>query len=289
MALQHPAVEVEAITTVSGNVNVQQASINARYTLQICKATVPVYEGCHAPLEREVAPADWFHGSDGMGDMFYPAPDAAAQTQHAVDELIRRFQMSDGQIELVTLGPLTNIATALKREPALAQWIKHCYVMGGAACTNGNVTPAAEYNIWCDPEAAHIVFHSGMAMSMIGWELSCGDATLDDQEMQEILALKTERAKLAIECNSHALKAVREIQGEAGLALADPVAMAVVLEPSICSRRSNHYVDISCDPELTRGMTVVDKLGVTGHAPNVDVCWELDSSAWKHLLRRSLS
>lgn len=289
MAIQDPNVIVEAITIVSGNVPVQQASINARYTLALCNANIPVYEGCAHPLIRAAEHAEWFHGPDGMGNMNYPAPSQHAESVHAVDELIQRFSAAPGNIDLITLGPLTNIACALTKEPQFAKWVRHCYVMGGAACTVGNVTPAAEYNIWCDPEAAHQVFQSGMSLTMIGWELSRGDATLSDQEIQDIHAIGTERAHFAMDCNAHALKAVKEIQGEAGLALADPVAMAVALDERACPQRSAHFVDIACDADLTRGMTVVDQLNVTHKPPNVTVCWTLDSGYWKTMLRKALS
>ena len=288
MALRHPQVSVEALTIVSGNVSLAQASINARYTLELCNAQLPVYNGCAQPLVRETAHAEWFHGPDGMGDMNYPAPASTANDTHAVDALLSRFGAEPGELTLVTLGPLTNIATVLQKQPAFAAWVKHCYIMGGAACTVGNVTPAAEYNIWCDPEAAQQVFSSGMSISMIGWELSRGDATLNDREIEAVHAIGTAEARFAMDCNAHALKAVREIQGEAGLALADPVAMAVALDPDCCTQRSEHYVEVSCDRSLTRGMTVVDQLNVTGKQANIEVCWALNAKRYKQLLRRSL-
>ncbi len=292
MALAYPDVTVDAITVVYGNVPLAQASLNARYTLDVAARELdfdapPVYNGCDRPLLRPTAHADWFHGDDGMGNMHYPAPSTPVADGHAVDELIRRFGEAPGEITLVTLGPLTNIAVALRREPRLAEWVRHCYVMGGAACTVGNVTPAAEYNIWCDPEAARIVFQSGMKLTMIGWELCRGAANLKADEMQAIYDLGTERAQLAMDCNRHALQAVVEIQKEDGLALADPVAMAVALEPAIATR-SLHYVDIACDKELTRGMTVVDQLHVTNNEPNVEVCWAIDVGRWKAMLRETL-
>jgi len=288
MAVQFPAVDVDAITIVAGNVSLAQASINARYVLELLQTEVPVYEGFDKPLQRKAEPADWFHGADGMGNMNYPKAARPVTPGEADVKLLELFEANPGELILVTLGPLTNIARALEKDASLSTKIKHCFVMGGAACTNGNVTPAAEYNIWCDPEAAHRVFHSGIPITMIGWELSCGEATLSDEEMETILALGTKRAELAIHCNRHALKAVREIQGEAGLALADPVAMAIALDERACAKRSSHYVDISRDEELTRGMTVVDKLDVTGKPANVEVCWTLDSVRWKAMLHEAL-
>jgi len=289
MATHWPGVVIDAVTTVAGNVDLEQATQNALFTLEICESTVPVFKGSAEPLERKAAPADWFHGEDGMGNMHYPNAKQIAEAEPAVDFLQRHFSESPGEIDLITLGPLSNIALAIKADSSFASNVRHCYVMGGAACTNGNVTAAAEYNIWCDPEAAKIVFHSGMAITMIGWELSCADATLNDAELQAIHALGTERARVAVDCNRHALKAVMEIQGESGLALADPVAMAVALDPRVCEERSSHYVDIATAEELTRGMTVVDKLGVSGQNANVSVCWTLDSERWKGMLMTCLA
>ncbi len=288
MALQWPDVEVEAITVVFGNVPVKQGSINARLTAELCGREIPVYEGVTGGLLREPSFAQWFHGQDGLGDMGYPAPARPAEPNHAVDELVRRISEAPGEITLVTLGPLTNIALALLREPRLAGWVKECYVMGGTACSVGNVTPAAEFNIWSDPEAAQIVFRSGMKILMLGWELCRGEANLNQAESQQVLDLGTALAQFAIDCNRSAIQANRRLYDDPGIPLPDPVAMAVALDPAVCLKRSAHHVAISCD-ELTRGMTVVDQYGVTGEKANIEVCWEIDVPRWKQILFESLS
>jgi purine nucleosidase len=288
MALQWPEVVVDAISIVSGNVPVEQGSRNARCTVELCGATTPVYEGLRRPLMREAHHAHFFHGRDGLGDVGYPEPRRAPAGTEAVSEIIRRFKDSPGEITLVALGPLTNIAAALTLEPCLAEWVKECFVMGGAACTVGNITPAAEYNIWCDPEAARIVFHSGMNLLMVGWEHCRAEANLDDNDVETILGFETERARFAIDCNRSALRANREWLGDPGIALPDPVTMSIALEPKVCTHRSKHYVDVACDLELTRGMTVVDQIGVTDKEPNVEVCWEIDVALWKEVLYKTL-
>ena len=288
MALAHPGVAVDAITIVAGNVALAQASANARFVVELCGAEVPVHDGCDRPWLRAPAPADWFHGADGMGDVGYPAPSRPAAPGHAAVELARRFAAAPGEIELVTIGPLTNVATALALDPAMASNAKRCWVMGGAACTHGNVTAAAEYNVWCDPEAAARVLDSGMDVVMLGWELSCGAATLDEAEMAELRALGP-RAEVAMDSNRTALEAVRRLQGQDGLALADPVAMAVVLDASVATERSRHRVDVGLADELTRGMTVVDRLNASGREPNAEVVFGIDAARWKALLRASLS
>jgi purine nucleosidase len=288
MALQWPDVHVEAITVVFGNVSVEQGSINARYTVELYGRETPVYEGVARGLLREPSFAHHFHGQDGLGDMGYPAPQRPPADGHAVDELVRRFGEAPGEITLVTLGPLTNIALAILREPRLAQWVKECYVMGGTACSVGNVTPAAEFNIWCDPEAAQIVFHSGMKILMVGWELCRGEANLDPVDRQKVLGFGTEPARFTIDCNRSAIKANTSLYGDPGIPLPDPVTMAVALDPAVCIKRSVHHVDVSCD-ELTRGLTVVDQFGITGKEANIEVCWRIDVPLWKETLYKSIS
>jgi purine nucleosidase len=288
MAHNWPGAEVEAITVCYGNMPLDVASANARYSVEMCGAQTPVYEGCARPLLRTAAHAEWFHGPEGMGMLGRLHPKQAPAGADAIQQLIRRFGEAPGEIVLVTLGPLTNIAVALSIEPRLAEWVKECYIMGGAANCVGNVTPAAEFNIWCDPEAARIVFHSGMKILMVGWEHCRFAGALDDAEMHHVYGLESERARFAIDCNSYALQAGREIQGATGLMLPDPITMAIALDSAVCTRRSWHYVDIACGDELTRGMTVVDQLNVTGQRPNVEVCWEIDAPRWKELLYQTL-
>jgi purine nucleosidase len=300
MALRHPDTDVKAITTVCGNVPLEQAARNALYTVELCGMDIPVYMGAARPLTREPVHAQSFHGIDGLGDMNYPPPIRQPAQGHAVEAIIETARSNPG-LTLVTLGPLTNIALALANAPDIVNHVSRCVIMGGAACTVGNVTPAAEYNIWCDPEAARMVFHSGLPIEMIGWELCRGAAMLDPDEMAEIRAIGTPLAEFAIDCNRRAFEATVSQLGERGLALPDPVAMAVALDPAICTRKSRHAVEIETQSELTRGMTVVDQLNVIRGQPsgelwrralqhgNVHVCWEIDVPAWKALLRRSLS
>ena len=299
MALRHPDIDVKAITIVAGNVDVSQGSINARYTAELCGKVVPVYEGVTKPLMRERYDAQFFHGEDGMGNQFYPAPKNPPADGHAVDALIETIKANPGII-LVTLGPMTNVALAVSRAPEIVGNVSRCIVMGGAACAAGNITPAAEYNIWCDPEAARICFRSGLPVEMVGWELCRGAANLFESDMKHCKeVINTPLSHFTIDCNAHALKTNQEWLGDPGIGLPDPVAMAVALDPDICTRKSKHYVEIECDGVYTRGMTVVDQIGVTDRgttnvsmwepltkkgAPHITVCWEIDVKRWKDLL-----
>jgi purine nucleosidase len=300
MALRSPQVEVLAITTVAGNVDVHQASRNALYTAQLCDSRVPVFMGAEQPLKRAHVGAGWFHGSDGLGDHGYGPPRRAVEKQNAVDAIIETIAARPGLV-MVTLGPLTNIALAVQKKPSIAARVSRCVVMGGAPCCEGNVTPAAEFNIWCDPEAARIVVRSGLPIELVGWHLCRGDALLSPSDIQEVLDLGTPVAEFAIECNSVAQKAILKQTGEHGISLPDPVAMAVAIDPSIVTSESAHFVEVETESELTRGMTVVDHLNVAKDERNREVwaqsiegghkakiIWTIDNVRWKHALFASL-
>eukprot|EP01037_Dinobryon_pediforme_P011090 gene11090-11171_t len=297
MAMQAPDVHIAAITAVAGNVNVQQAATNALYTAQICGKTIPVYVGADKPLMRPHLDASWFHGLDGMGEMNYPAPVRRPETRHAVDAIIETIEANPGLV-LVTLGPLTNIALAVAKKPDIAAKVGRCVIMGGNPCCVGNVTPAAEYNIWVDPEAAKMVFRSGLPVELVGWHLSRDEAVWNEANIQQVLSLGTARAKFAVECNRIARKAFHTQTGQDGIALPDPTAMAVALYKDIGTSWSKHAVEVETLSDLTRGMTVVDQLNLAHDGNNkvvwaeqkrkVDICWTLDTAAFKRMLLAAL-
>jgi purine nucleosidase len=300
MALRSPDIRVLAITIVAGNVNVQQAARNALYTAALCGSNVPVFVGAEKPLQREHQSADWFHGRDGLGDHGYPAPLRAPEKLNAAEAIVSTTEANPGLV-LVTLGPLTNIALALQRRPAIAAKVSRCVIMGGALCCEGNVTPAAEYNIWCDPEAARIVLRSGLPVELVGWHLCRGEAALNVNDIERVLCLDNPIARFAIECNSRAQEAYFEQTGEHGISLPDPVCMSIALDPSIVTEQSENYVDVEISSELTRGMTVVDRLNVAANDRNkavwstvlnkgvkAKVVWTIDIARWKHALFQAL-
>jgi purine nucleosidase len=294
MALRWREIRVVAITVVAGNIPVQQATSNALYTAELCGSDVPVYSGAEKPLVRKLVIADWFHGVDGLGDHGYVPERRRPEPVHAVEAITEALQANPGT-EIVTLGPLTNIALALSRNPKLTKYVKRCVIMGGAPCCEGNVTPAAEFNIWVDPEAARIVFQSGMPIEMVGWHLCRGEAALNQKEIDGLLSLKSPLADFAVRCNSVAAEAFFRQTGQRGISLPDPVAMGIALNPSLCLSSSEHYVEIETSSDLTRGATVVDRLNVASDPRNIDVwkrpieqqpqkihvCWTLDVPAWK--------
>ncbi len=299
MALEWADVEVLGISIVSGNMAIEQGSINARYTVELCKKNTPVYVGADKPLKKKREHADWFHGPDGMGGMNYPEPKHPETDQDFIEVLRVLIDENPNEITLVTLGPLTNIADFITKYPDSFLQLKNIVIMGGASNTVGNVTPAAEYNIWCDPEAADIVFKSKHPdITMVGWELCRGGANLTEEEMEYVYSFNTEKGDFAIDCNKHALDSSKNWLGDPGLGLPDPVAMAVALDKKVTKRESKHNVQIVLDGP-SRGMTIVDQLHVGENEPNIDewwsrterninVCWEIDDNVWKEVLYKTL-
>ena len=173
--------------------------------------------------------------------------------------------------------------------------------MGGNPCCEGNVTPAAEYNLWVDPEAARIVMRSGLPVELIGWHLCRGGAILTQSDIEHVLGFNNKLAHFAIECNSHARAALKIQTGEDGICLPDPVAMCLALDPSDGTVWSEDYVEVETQSEFTRGMSVVDRLKVAEDERNravwadairgrhkAKVCWEIDNNRWKEALYHAL-
>jgi len=300
MALRAPEVNVVAITTVAGNVPVEQSTRNALYVTELCDTEVPVYTGADKPLLRVYQNATWFHGRDGLGDHGYPEPHRRAERLHAADAIIHMAEANPGLV-IVTLAPLTNLALALAKKPSIATQVARCVIMGGAPACEGNVTPAAEYNIWVDPEAARMVIRSGISVELIGWHLSRGESVLSQGDIEMIDGFKTPLAHFAIESNSHARGAYKVQTGEDGISLPDPVAMCLAIDPTIGTSWSTHFIDVETESELTRGMTVVDRLNVAQDERNravwasvlskgnkAKVCWTLDAERWKAALFSAL-
>jgi purine nucleosidase len=302
MALQHPDVDVVGLTIVAGNVPLSQAARNARCAAEFCDRgkRVPIHLGAARPLTRDPFDATYFHGRDGLGDAGFAPKSFCIDFTSAVDAILHQARDIGPDLELVTLGPLTNIALAIQADPDTMRRIKRCVVMGGNPWCVGNVTPAAEYNIWCDPEAATIVFRSGMNLEMVGWQLSRGPYALHAPEIDFIRhRIATPRALFAVDCNRTAAQAFERQTGQVGLGLPDPVAMAVALDPSIVTAASDHLVQIETASDLTRGFTVVDQLNgaplgvqrrlwAAADARPVRVIWELDVARWKAMLYQSL-
>jgi purine nucleosidase len=288
MALREPSISVEAITVVAGNVPLDQAVQNALYTAELAgRPEVPIHAGRAAPLMRTLETAQFVHGEDGMGDIGLPLEGREPAGNRAVDVIVDTITGSPGEITLVTLGPLTNIAIALLNEPGIADAVEHCYVMGGACDGGGNVTPLAEFNLWADPEAARVVVQSGMPLTFIGWDISVTSATFGPEAAEELRAIGP-LGEFAVDIQAVLDVYAREQSKIAGFDLPDPIAMAVAIDPSIATFEDLH-VDVLIGDGPERGQDVVDWHGVTDQEPNVRVTRHVPREAFVSMLERQLT
>ena len=288
MALNYPGVQVEAITVVGGNVPVNRGVQNALYTAELCGKQVPVYRGMSAPIVRPLETAQHVHGGDGMGDIGLPLSGRAPAPGHAVTALIEIINRFAGEITLVTLGPLTNIAVALLQDPSIAAKVETCVVMGGIGQGYGNVTPVAEFNIWVDPEAAKIVFESGMPLTMVGWDVSRTYAVFGPEDAARLRRLGTPLAKFCVDIQNVVNEFALNVTRLEGFDLPDPMAMAVALDPTVATTTKRLYVEIEASSISCRGQTIVDHLQITGQEPNVNVVLEASRERFLSILHQSI-
>jgi purine nucleosidase len=271
MAMQYPDVHVEAITVVAGNVPVDQGVQNALYTVELCGQSIPVHRGMPAPLTRPLETAQSVHGDDGMGDIGLPLAGRTPASTDAVGVLRETIYRFAGAITLVTLGPLTNIAVALRQDPSLARAVSQCVIMGGTGQGHGNVTPVAEYNFWADPEAAKIVFESGMAIRMVGWDISRTYAVFDAADASALRAVDSPLARFCVDIQGTVEQFALSTTQLQGFDLPDPIAMAVALDPAVATDTQRCFVAIETQSDLCRGQSVVDHLELLGREPNAEV------------------
>ena len=248
----HPGIELTGITTVAGNVGLAKTTANA---LAVCEfigaAGTPVTAGCAGPLLRPALDARQVHGDSGLGGATLPPSAGSPAAGHAVDYIIDAVGAAPGEITLVATGPLTNIALAVRREPRLADWVREFVIMGGSA-GRGNVTPAAEYNIWADPEAAAVVFRAGWTVAMLGL-----DVTLRTGANDAVLRRMGELGPLGTRLLLPALEQYRSVREPGGPPVHDVCAVAWVAEPDLFGLVPAR-VQVELTGQFTAGMTVTD-------------------------------
>ena len=288
MALRHPGIRVEAITVVAGNVPLAQGVQNALYTAELCGHGAPVHAGANKPLLRPLETAQNVHGEDGMGDIGLPLSGRVPAAGHAVDVILETIHRHDGKLTLVSLGPLTNIALALLRDPSIAGKLERYVMMGGIGEGHGNVTPVSEYNLWADPEAARIVFESGLPIEMVGWDVSYKYATFGPEDREALRGIGTKYASFCVDIQAVLdAYALRETKLE-GFDLPDPIAMAVALEPGVATRVERLFVAIETGGTWARGQTIVDHLRFTGRPENVRVVLEASRARFIEMLHEAV-
>ncbi|MFF0729277.1 nucleoside hydrolase [Streptomyces sp. NPDC004134] len=282
--------DIRAVTTVAGNVPVETGTRNALISLETAGRTdIPVHPGCARPMTRTLSSAQHVHGEDGMGDIGLPDPGASCESTHAVEVLLSHPRENPGELTLVTLAPLTNIAAALLRDPDLFTRYRHVYCMAGAADLRGNISATGEFNVWADPEAAKIVTRAATPdkVTWIGWDVSRKYAVMTPADQQHLEDIGTPMATFAHRINRTVADWARDVTGLAGYDLPDPVAMAVALKPGLITEQEQAYVDISVADE-TRGQMIIDRR-VSAPAPNLTLVRRVDEAGFKELLFDTVS
>jgi len=282
MAAASPAIDLLAVTCVAGNSPLERTQENARKVLTVGGMTnVPVAAGLDGPLARPLVTAPDVHGASGLDGPGLPEPAMELDPRHAVDLIVELAMAATRPITLIPTGPLSNVAMALRREPRLRGRIERIVLMGGSIA-EGNITPSAEFNIYVDPEAAHIVFSSGIPLTMVGLDVT-HRARLGPEDTARIRALDTPVGRLVADLLEFFALFHRERYGWDDVPLHDPCCVAELIRPGLITTRPLH-VDIETQSPLTRGRTVVDLWGVTGQAPNADVGVDIDRQGFVDVL-----
>jgi len=255
LALASPEMQLEAITTVSGNVHVDLTTRNALALLELAgRPDIPVARGCDRPLVHHPVAAAYVHGRNGLGEVELPEPQLRPVPRHAVDLIIDRVMASPGAITLVAIGPLTNIALALREEPRIAQSVRDVVIMGGALRVPGNVTPNAEFNIYADPHAAHIVLHAGWPIRLVSLDVTTR-ALLQRQQVHILASNGNPVTRLIKQMIDYQLDVFAQPRGINAFQMHDPLCLAAALHPALISWKPA-YVDVELTGTLTLGETV---------------------------------
>ena len=289
LALASPEdIEVLGITAVAGNVPLNLTSKNARIVCELAqRPDVKVFAGCDTPLARKLVTAEHVHGKTGLDGPALPNPDMPLQPEHAVDFIVDALRKEDaGTVTLCPLGPLTNIAKALEQAPDIAGRIQEIVLMGGAYFEVGNITPTAEFNIYVDPEAADIVFKSGVPIVVMSLDVT-HKALVTKARNDAFRALGNPAGSAVAEMTDFFERFDKEKYGSAGAPLHDPCVTAYLIEPSLFTGRHIN-VEIETGSELTLGMTVADWWGVSGRTPNAHFMGDIDADGFFSLLNDRL-
>ena len=278
-ALKSEKVKLEGITTVGGNISLDKTTLNALRILEITgNENVPVTRGVPKPLMRVNKSVGEVHGADGLGNSGLPLPKIKEKSIHAVDFIIDTIMENPGEITLVPVGPLTNIAVSVIKEPRLKDYVKDLVIMGGAVTTFGNITSEAEFNIYTDPEAAKIVFESGLPITLVGLDVTM-KTLLTPSHLEEIVSANTPVTRFVDKIITHYMEFYKNVVGVNGCGMHDPLAVGVAIDRSLVKTRKL-FVTVETRGEFTTGETVGDLRGSKEglvHPPNMDVCIDVDA------------
>jgi purine nucleosidase len=270
LALASPEITLDGLSVVHGNSSTAQGTVNALSVLELAKASqIPVYKGCELPLVQPSLLATETHGEQGIGYAKLPAPKTKSRVQHGSDFLIDRIMSKPGEVTLVCIGPLTNIAMAIRQEPRIVENVKETFIMGGALRHEGNTTPLAEFNTFVDPHATHIVFHSGMPITLTPLDVTYQCIFLPD-DLNRLLKIDSPITKFITGATRFYMEFHDEYQKIEGCVINDPLTMALTFMPELCDYQEL-YVDVDLSGGVSMGKTFADFYHMTGKPANMKV------------------
>jgi ribosylpyrimidine nucleosidase len=286
LAANNPAIELVGITVVAGNQTLDKTLVNALHVCQYLGLDVPVYRGCGLPMIREkqvIAPE--IHGESGLDGPTFAALTKQAEAAHAVTWLVDTLMASDGDITVVTTGPTTNLAMAMRMNPDIVPKIHEIVLMGGCYQL-GNMTPAAEFNIWADAEAAHVVFTSGRKITMMGLDVTRKVLAVPPV-MERMSMVQTNAGRLFIDLMTFFNKTQKQVFGWDGGPLHDPVTIAYLIDPSVVTLKEM-FTQIDIRSEQSYGRTNSDFFGILGKPPNSSVAVDIDVAKFWDIIEAGL-
>lgn len=283
-------VRVEAVTVVCGNFPLDLCVKNAMLAVDVAGTYLPpVYRGMERPLmEKTAFYAAVVHGPDGLSGMNLPPSSRPVEQKNAVDAMVDLVMANPGQMELVSCGPLTNLAMAILREPRFAASVKKAWILGGAAAGDGNMTPAAEYNVYTDPEAAAIVLDSGMDMLWVTWDTSRGMTEITPEETRYLLNSGTEAGRFCVRCTERLKEYYHELFNQNTYSVVDSLVMTAALYPEIMEDVFNANCAVELRGTETRGYFRIDRHGRLDREPNASICARVNAESYKRNLFRLL-
>jgi len=270
LALASPELQVDGVSTVHGNCSVEQATANALAVLELAHASqIPVARGFALPLVQPSLLAPETHGATGIGYARFSPPKARPVTQHSVEFLIEKILSAPGEMTLVCIGPLTNLAVAIRKEPRLLKAVKEVIIMGGAIRHEGNTTPLAEYNVYVDPHASHMVYHSGLPITLVPLDVTyqCALTRADVERLQKI---QSPIPRFIADATRFYMEFHDRYQQIEGCIINDPLALALAFAPELCGYEE-HYVDVDLSGGVSMGKTFADFFGMTSQPANMKI------------------
>ena len=283
MALKYNDFDVKAITTVAGNVDLKQATQNALYTVELCNKNIPVYKGSAEPLKRKLETSKFFHGKDGLGDTGPYIPKLKEQKENAINKIISIINSNPNEIEIIAIGPLTNIAKVFKKDPSTINKLKSLYIMGGIGEGKGNITHHAEFNFWVDPDAADIVLNSNIQVHLIAWDTSQIYGYINRENFEELEKINSSLSQFSIDIQQKALQYYKIKYNEYKVDLADPLAMAAFIDPKTVTEYKNCKIKMELN-DFERGKDTVSftKKG------NIKLASKISREKFLNTLKKSL-